>query len=137
MSMEENKLLKLVYEKAEEFLKKEVGKDNLKKELEHYKKLKNKFDTKEKVFKRMIESLKNKQGYSNFIAKVDEMEEILFNFEVEKIEKEYKNDYKKLFDKFKNKFGKEFKSMNKDNKRNAWVIYSKGILSCSKFLNNF
>ena len=88
------------------------------------------------VFKQMIISLKNKQGYLNFIADEKEMDKILFNFNPKSVFETYREDWKKLFDKFAEKFKSRYK-MDINNKRNAWVMYSKGVLSGAKFLSNF
>lgn len=84
----------------------------------------------------MINSLKNKQGHVNFIANIDQMNLILSEFEPKKVFEKFDNDWKSLFQEFQDKFGQNH-TMDINNKRNAWVIYSKGVLSCSKFLSNF
>lgn len=132
--MEEDKKLKFIYEEAYNFLKNKVGEDILRKQLDYY------YSTTPKsmreIFKRMIETLKNKQGYVNFIADVEQMKSILLNFNPKKVFKNFNNDWKSLFKEFKQEFGKNY-NMDIKNKRNAWVMYSKGVLSCSEFLSNF
>jgi hypothetical protein len=84
----------------------------------------------------MVQTLKNKQGYVNFIADVEDMREILQEYEPQHIVTRYNNKWGKLFLEFKNIFGNTYK-MDIANKRNAWVIYCKGVLSCATFLSNF
>ena len=126
--------LKLIYIEAYNYLKEKVGEDVLKKELNHYYEVKP--ESIDDVFKQMVRSLKNKQGFRNFIAKTDELKPVLFNFNLEMFLKTFMGDWKILFYKFKEKFGDEYK-MDINNKRNAWVTYSKGIISGSKFLSRF
>jgi len=132
--MNEETKLRLVYNEAYDFIKNKVKKDILEKQLSHYYECKPK--SMKDVFEQMIESLKNKQGYLNFIADKKEMNEILFNFNPKSVFETYGDDWKKLFDKFAEKFESRYK-MDKGNKRNAWVMYSKGVLSGAKFLSNF
>lgn len=132
--MEEDKKLKIIYEEAYNFLKNKVGEDILRKQLDYYYTYTPK--SMRDIFERMIETLKNKQGYVNFIADVEQMDFILLNFEPKKVFKKYNYDWESLFYKFKKEFGKDYK-MDIKNKRNAWVMYSKGVLSCSEFLSNF
>lgn len=121
------------YNLAHDFLEVKVGKNDLNRELEYYSACKPK--DLNGVFKRMITSLKNKQGYINFIAPAEDMHDILFGYDCKDVLKEYGDDYSKLFEKFKNKFPNYKFDIN--NKRNAWVMYSKGVLSCAKFLSTF
>lgn len=132
--MDEDTRLKRIYEEAYNFLKNKVGESVLKKQLDYYHNYKP--DSIIDVFKQMIQSLKNKQGYANFIADIDQMNTILLEFEPKKIFEKFGSDWKKLFLEFREKFGQNYK-MDIDNKRNAWVMYSRGVLSCSKFLSNF
>jgi hypothetical protein len=132
--MDENTKLKFIYEEARNFLTDKVGEDILKKHLDYYHNCNPK--TICDVFKQMVQSLKNKQGYVNFIAEVDQMQSILQNFDPQKIVTKYEHRWKSLFDDFKKTFGSNYR-MDINNKRNAWVMYSKGVLSCANFLSNF
>ena len=76
--MNEETKLRLVYNEAYDFIKNKVKENILEKQLGHYYECKPK--SMKDVFEQMIESLKNKQGYSKFIADKKEMNEILFNF---------------------------------------------------------
>lgn len=132
--MKENTKLKYIYQEAYKLLEKKVGKDTLKKHLDYYHNRSPKSIP--DVFKQMIECLKNKQGYTNFIANVDHMKNMLENYNPRKILTEYENRWEQLFKEFKKKFGKKY-TMDINNKRNAWVMYTKGVLSCAKFASNF
>lgn len=132
--MNEETRLKAIYDGAYDFLKSKVDESVLKKQLEYYHTYKP--NSLKEVFKRMIVSLNNKQGYMNFIADVDEMTEILLNFESIKVYEKYDSNWQMLFVDFQKRFGQNYK-MDINNKRNSWVMYSKGVLSCSKFMSNF
>jgi len=132
--MAKEKRIKIIYKEAYKFLEGVAGKPALKKQLEYYYTCKPKFI--KGVFKQMIESLKNKQGYVNFIADINQMDPILLGFKPKKVFEKFNDSWKKLFLEFKKKFGNKYK-MNINNKRNAWVMYSRGVLSSSKFLSNF
>jgi len=132
--MEKSDKLQLIYEEAYNFLKSKVGEDILKKHLDYYHNCN--ADSIRDVFKQMVQTLKNKQGYVNFIADVEAMRDILQEYDPQHIVTSYKNKWENLFLEFKKIFGKSYK-MDISNKRNAWVIYSKGVLSCATFLSNF
>lgn len=132
--MNEEAKLQKIYEEACNFLKSKVGEVILEKQLNYY--YNHKIDSLEDIFRQMIESLKNKQGYVNFIADVKQMESILECFNPKKVFKKYETGWQKLFIEFQNTFGQKYK-MDINNKRNAWVMYSQGVYSCSKFLTNF
>ena len=132
--MDKDLELKKIYEEAYLFLKNKVGDSILKKHLEYYRIYK--LNSMAEVFKQMVNSLKNKQGYVNFIADTDKMNLILLDFDSKKITDKFNDDWKELFKEFKEKFGQNYK-MDINNHRNAWVMYSRGVLSCSKFLSNF
>lgn len=132
--MEETTRLIYIYEEAYKLLENKVGKDILKKHLDYYHNCNPK--SIRDVFKQMIQSLKNKQGYLNFIANVDHMNNILQDYEPQEVINKFENRWEQLFEEFKEEFGNNYK-MDINNKRNAWVMYSKGVLSCAKFTSNF
>lgn len=119
-----------IYENAISFLISIVGEEVLNAQLIPY--LNKKPNNITSVFKQMINSLKNKQGYDNFIADVDNMSEVLFDFNPTKVIDEYGKDWVKLFNKFSHKFSSKYTFVS-SNKRNSWVMYSKGVLSCANF----
>lgn len=129
----ENIKLEFVFNEAYQFLRKYVDEDSLEAQFEYYHQCKP--SSLNKIFWTMISSLKNKQGYTNFIADTNEMNEILFDFNPQEVINNY-NSWNSLFNEFELKFGKIYK-MNIENPRNAWVMYSKGVISCANFLINF
>ena len=77
--MDEDTKLKKVYEEAYNFLKNKVDESVLKKQLEYYHTYKP--NSIKDVFKQMVCSLKDRQGYVNFIADINQMDSILLGFE--------------------------------------------------------
>lgn len=132
--MNYNKRVKFIYNEAYKFLKSRVGKDILEKQLKHYYTYKPK--TVNDIFKRLMESLKNKQGMPNSIGDVGKLRKFVFNFDPKKVNLFYGNDWKSLFKKIKNDYTPPG-PMNIKNERSYWVIYAKGILSSADFLSNF
>lgn len=133
MKPEEEKL-RFVYEEAFNFLEARVDKESLNLQFNYYHTYKP--ASLNNIFWKMISSLKNKQGYTNFIADIDEMHEILSEFNPKIVNDFYNDKWEALFNDFKQKFRHTYK-MDIENPRNAWVMYSKGVLSCAKFLSNF
>lgn len=126
--------LEFVFYEACNFLEKRVDEDSLRLQLEYYHKYIP--SSINEIFWKMISSLKNKQGYTNFIADIDEMHGILSEFDPKIVYDVYNDNWEALFNDFKQKFRHTYK-MDIENPRNAWVMYSKGVLSCAKFLSNF
>ncbi len=136
-----DKRLHDIYIAAYNFLREKVGEKALKAELNYYEKYSRNSLSLKDVFHHMLDSLKNKQGYVNYIVDTDKMSGTLFKFDARKVYEFYGDDWKKLFIKFRNrKFrnysGKLYRMKINDN-RNAWVMYCKGVLSCAKFLASF
>lgn len=132
--MDANSRLITLYNEAITFLESKVEKSVLQKHLAYYET--NTPASMNEVFRQMINSLKNKQGHVNFIADTEEMRTILENFENQLVVNKYGLDWEKLFHEFQRKFAPKYR-MDLTNKRNAWVMYSKGVLSCANFLSNF
>jgi len=126
--------LRRLYKEGYRFLKSKINVKTLQKHLDYYNHCSP--QTLSDVFKQMIQTLKNKQGYSNFIVDISKMDQILFQFEPRQVLRVYKNDWGSLFKEYKKEFGSRYK-MVISNKKNAWVMYSKGVLSCANFLDNF
>ena len=126
--------LKLVYEEAYKFLESKVVKDVLNKQLDYYYTCRPK--TINSIFFRLLESLKNKQSMPNSIGDIKKLKNFIFNFNPQKINKVYGNDWRALFKKIKRNYTPPG-PMNIKNERSYWVIYCKGILSSAKFLSNF
>jgi len=132
--MDADSRLIILYSEAITFLESKVDKSVLQKHLTYYET--NTPDSMSEVFRQMVNSLKNKQGYVNFIADTEDMRVILEGFDNHLILKKFGLDWEKLFCEFQNKFATRYK-MDITNKRNAWVMYCKGVLSCANFLSNF
>jgi hypothetical protein len=122
------------YNEAYKFLERMVGRERLDQELNYY--LGNKPDSLEAVFKQMVGSLKNKQGWSNFIASVDDMAATLEDFDPHRVYEKYAGDHDRLFLDFEALFGDRY-TFDITNKRNSWLMYSKGVLSSAAFLSSY
>lgn len=123
-----------IYNEAYKYLSGKVTSDVLNHELDYYATFKP--ASVNEIFRRMVDSLKNKQGYLNFIAKTDDMKAILRDFDPQEVINTYGTDWELLLDVFKNNFGSKYK-IDPANKRNSWLMFSKGVLSCAKFLSSF
>lgn len=132
--MADNQRLIWIYSEAYKFLQQKVAPEVLNRELDYYTTYKP--ASIKEIFRRMVDSLKNKQGYLNFIAKTDDMKEILCNFDPKQVLDTYENDWQKLLTAYKTTFGSRYK-IDPTNKRNAWLMFSRGVLSCAKFLSAF
>lgn len=128
-----NQLL-VVYKEAYALLQQTLGPDALEKELNHY--LGNKPDNISDVYRQMIGSLKNKQGWVNYIAPIQDMEQIFRDFNPRRINKLYGGNVEALYHTFEKLFGDRYK-FDVTNKRNSWLMYTKGVLSAAKFLSTF
>ena len=129
----DDKLIK-IYNEAYKYLLQEVGEKILTTELNHY--IQYTPTSLNDIFRGMVVSLKNKQGYMNFIGKTEDMRDILKDFDPKTVNEMYKADWEKLAIIFKEKFGGKF-NIDLTNNKNAWVMYSKGVLSCAQFLTRF
>lgn len=81
--MEEDVKLKLVYYEAYNYLRNKVGDKTLRQNVNYYEDYKP--DSLNDIFEQMLESLKNRQGFYNFISSVSEMKVILFNFDPKEV----------------------------------------------------
>jgi len=96
------------------------------------------------IYYKMLESLKNRQGFENFIGldAVECMNDILFGYDPIETHKTYGNDLKDglnsgLFEKLERQFFGKNKKFDIKNPKNAWVQYTKGIISIARFLSDF
>ncbi|MFA5010654.1 MAG: hypothetical protein WC644_01760 [Ignavibacteria bacterium] len=87
------------------------------------------------LYKKLLEHASNRRGMPNSIGDIDKLKNILFEFNPEKVFKEY-NHWEKLFDKIKREL-KPTSRMQIDNKHNYWVIYCKSVLSVANYLNKY
>lgn len=122
-----------IYNLGYKFLSDQIGEKALRVELDYYRA--NKKNNLKDVYIRMIMSLQNRQGFTNFLGPVDQMKDILFDFDCKMVYQEYSNNPEKLFNKFHEQFPNRKFDIN--NTKNAWYQYTKGVISCAKFLKQF
>ncbi len=89
-------------------------------------------------YKRLLESAANRNRSEGVIVKpigeIDNLKELLFDFDVRKVIENY--DEHIILNKIKNKFGDIY--INEDNeKQGLWFIFCKTIISGAKFLDKF
>ena len=133
--------LTTVYHKAyfylehqlDELNRSESGAEILRKEFDYYGK--NKAHTLNDVYRRMLFSLINRQGFPNFIGlgSIDKISDILFDYDARCVYMEYGNDFERLFSRIKERFPE--KSIDIQRQRSAWYQFTTGIISASKFLS--
>jgi hypothetical protein len=136
--MEKNNKYKFVFESAKKFLDEiifkyypKLGSSILKKHLQS----ESKFDDILDANRRLIISLQNRgmmPRVIQFEEREKEMRPILFAYNPKKILGRYKNA-----DELLGKFKSRFDLQNIRNERSLWHIFSKGIISGSKFLASF
>jgi hypothetical protein len=133
-SKAEDDRLILAYREAYNFLADQVGEELLKRQLDHYNTCQP--DSLDRVFYHLLSSLKNKQGYMNYIAPTEAIKDLVCDFDHHETYSLYGTDWHKLAEEFELRFGHKYKIDLKHN-RNAWVMYTRGVLSGAKFLSNF
>jgi len=97
-----------------------------------------KLDTIEKVFKRLLQSLKNRGAMNNTIGKLDELEnfeQVLCGYKPKKVMKNY-DGWRELFKRIKAEC-KPKGRMDIDNKQSYWVIFCKGAIDGAKYMSRF
>jgi hypothetical protein len=87
------------------------------------------------LYRNLLMHAQNRQGMPNSIGDIDKLKDLLFNFDPKLVSKNY-TDWQDLFIKIQNSYEPPGR-MEIDNSRNLWVVYSKSILSTSKFLSRF
>jgi hypothetical protein len=90
----------------------------------------------EELCRNMIEHSQNRRGMPNSIGKVSELKTILFDFNPSLITDNFKN-WDILFDYISKNNYKTKGNMTKENPHNYWVLFTKNILSISKYLLRF
>jgi len=88
------------------------------------------------LFRAFLLHAKNRQGMPNSIGEIDKLSDILFGFDPVLTSKEYCT-WDILFDAIKNSTYSPPGRMEKENKRNYWVIYTKSIISIANFLSSY
>ena len=122
-----------LFNEAYNYLLDLIEKEVLLKELNYYKE--NSISDLNEVYKRLLISLQNRQGFMNFLGSVDGLRAALFKYDAKRVIAEYGDDHLELMHKIKPLFPNKIFSAH--NKRNAWYQYSKSILSAAKFLSQF
>lgn len=135
-----NEKYKLTYEIARDYLFNHIPKDHPELTesiiIEHLKP-KPKSKTLNKVFRILVGSIANRQYMTNainFNNNENKFSKILFNFDPHRTIKRYKNAKNLLAHLKKHP---ELNLPRKQNKKNAWTIFSEGIISGAHFLSKF
>jgi len=89
----------------------------------------------QELYRNLLETAKNRQGMPQSIGDVSKLREILFDFNPKEIYNSY-NNWEELFYKIQADYSPPGR-MEISNSRNYWVIYTKSIISTSKFLSRF
>ena len=97
---------------------------------------KNKPKDKSTLFKKMMEHAQNRQGMPNSIGNINNLNEILYGFNPNKVLEIYDN-WETLFDSINNSNYKPPGRMDKKNHRSYWVIFCKSIISIAEYLKQF
>jgi hypothetical protein len=137
--------LSVIYHQAYQYLESyldnlnlpETGKEILEGEFEIFRK-RQPFSSLSEVNRRMLESLKNRSGFPNYIGEdtVAKSEDILFGYNPKIIRERYEYNWDKLLDEFQKHIEKA-RNTNRSNNSSSWVQFSKGVLSCAKYLSQF
>jgi len=127
---------KIIFEEGKKYLLgfKEVNLEILEEQIKFPEE--NKPTNKSMLFKKMIEHAKNRQGMPNSIGDINRLNEILYDFNSDKVINIY-SKWETLFDSIKDSNYKPPGRMDKKNKRNYWVIFCKSILSIANYLQQF
>ena len=88
------------------------------------------------LFRAFLLHAQNRQGMPNSIGEIDKLSDILFGFDPVLTLKKY-GTWDVLFDAIKNSDYSPPGRMEKENKKNYWVIYTKSIISIANFLSSF
>lgn len=87
------------------------------------------------LFKAFLFHAQNRQGMPNSIGDIENLREVLFDFEPAKVTDRYPS-WDELFDAVE-ATGKAPGRLDKENQRSYWVIYCKAILSIANFLKRY
>jgi len=89
----------------------------------------------QELYRNLLEHAKNRRGMPQSIGDVSNLKTILYDFEPKEICKSY-NNWEELFSKVQANYTPPGR-MEIDNPRNYWVIFTKSIISTSKFMSRF
>ena len=87
------------------------------------------------LYRNLLMHAQNRRGMPNSIGNIDNLKDVLFNFEPHLIDEAY-SSWRELFLKIQQSH-KPQSRMEIGNPKNYWVVYTKSILSTSKFLCRF
>ena len=88
------------------------------------------------VYYRLLSSLTNRQGVSNWIGDINNLESFFFGFSPEKVLANY-SDWKELIEVIETSDFDPPSEINKNDVRNTWVHFTKGSYEGAKFLSKF
>jgi hypothetical protein len=119
-----------IFELGKQYLCEEVNEDQLNKRLYPVK-----AKTIDALFKRLLESLKNRRNMKDTIGELEQFKRVLFSFYPQNVVKEYA-DWQPLFKRIQTECKPKSKmDINREN--SYWVIFCKGTLSSARFLSRF
>jgi len=87
------------------------------------------------LYRNLLMHAQNRQGMPNSIGDIENLRKFLFDFEPKKVYNSYE-DWTELFNTINNDYTPPGR-MVIDNPRSYWVIFTKSMLSTSKFLSKF
>lgn len=97
------------------------------------------FNNLSEIYRNMVGSLINRSGFSNYIGlnTLDRISNTLGGYDCHYVAHHLTVD--KLINEFEKiaSNGSKIKTINRKNKRNAWVQFANGIISCAKYLSQF
>jgi hypothetical protein len=93
-------------------------------------------ETKADLYIGLLESLKNRQGMPNAIGDVQRLGDCLFGFDPSLVVEHFGDDWGALLDLVREDVQPTSK-MDKNNRKNSWVIFCKGATCGAKFLSKF
>jgi len=88
------------------------------------------------AYKAILNHAKNRQGMPNSIGAIEKIENLLYEYDHNKI-LEFYDDWESIFDAVVEGQYNPPGPMDKENNRSLWVIYCKAIYSAAEFLNLF
>lgn len=88
------------------------------------------------VYKRLISSLVNKQGFRHWIGNLSALEYFLKEYSVIDVLKVY-SDWESFIDSLLTSDFQPPSAINKEDNRNSWVHFSKGVISGARYLDKF
>jgi len=87
------------------------------------------------ICKKMVSSAKNRGGMPNYIGDIEKLSKYVYDFDPHEISNYY-SSWNELFDKIEQNYDPPGR-MEKNNSKNAWVQFTKSIITISKFLMRF